>query len=172
MACNAFREKSDPVLFQMDFITMSRCMLSEGSEIWLNITPRIYALMQKQALEQGYRIMLPVTKHLHNSMQGLRYLRGFYVLSGSLHDLAIENNHVRIICVIKHNTAAKRIIEDDNAGPESPVNAHTNIKNTRLVAFTLPVLENGPSQIFSVITHHRNEAAPFYKYLSDALLRS
>ena len=168
MASNAFRDKPDPVLLKMDFITMSRCMLVEGSEIWINITAPIYALMQKQALEQGYRIMLPVTKHLHNSMQGLRYLRGFYVLSGSLHDLAIENNHVRIICVIKHNTAAKRIIEDDNAGPESPVNAHTNIKNTRLVAFTLPVLENGPSQIFSVITHHRNEGAPFYKYLSDA----
>ena len=88
MACKAFREKSDPVLFQMDFITMSRCMLSEGSEIWLNITPRIYQLIQAQALEQGYKIMLPVSKHLHNSMQGLRYLRGFYILSGSLHDIA------------------------------------------------------------------------------------
>jgi hypothetical protein len=167
MACNAFRDKQDPVSLKMDFITMSRCMLLEGSEIWINITSQMYQLMQQQALEQGYKIMLPVTKHLHNFMQGLRYLRGFYVLSGSLHDMAIENNHVRIICVIKHNTSSKRILEDDNPGAESLVNAHTNIKNTRLIAFTLPVLEHNGAEISSVFTRNRNQGAPFYKYLSD-----
>jgi hypothetical protein len=63
----------------------------------------------------------------------------------------------------------KRIIEDDNTGAQSLVNAHTNIKNTRLIAFTLPVLiksTHSESKILSVITRHRNEAAPFYKYLS------
>jgi hypothetical protein len=173
LASNAFCEKSDSVLLQMDFITMSRCMLSEGSEIWINVTPQIYQLIQQQGVEQGYKIMLPVTKHLHNSMQGLCYLRGFYILSGSLHDIAIDNNHVRIICVIKHNTWAKRIIEDDNAGAESLVNTHTNIKNTRLVAFTLPVLQqivtaDGKHLISPIIVRHRNQGAPFYKYLSEA----
>ena len=171
MASSAFHAKLHSVIFCMDFITMSRCMLAEGSEIWLNLTSPIYQSMQQQAIEQGYKIMLPVSKHLHNcmlhnSVQAPRYLRGFYVLSGSLHDVPIENNHVRIICVIKH---MKRLIEDDNAGAQSLVNAHTNIKNTRLIAFTLPVLiksTHNESQIISVITRHRNAAAPFYKYLS------
>jgi hypothetical protein len=47
---------------------MSRCMMIEGSQIWIHITEQIYANLRSQAHEQGYEVMLPVTQELHNSM--------------------------------------------------------------------------------------------------------
>ena len=152
----------EPVLIQMDFINMSRCMLIEGSQIWITINAETYKNIQGQALEQGYTIMLPVSKELHNNMQGLRYLRGFYVLGGSLHDTVIGNNYVRVICVIAKQANNRRNETDDNADMHSVVNQPLDIKNTRFVAFSLPVLEvNGAC----IITRDRNDDAPFYKYL-------
>jgi len=50
-------------------------MLIEGSQIWITINAETYKNIQGQALEQGYTIMLPVSKELHNNMQGLRPCR-------------------------------------------------------------------------------------------------
>ena len=165
MVSHPCAQKPEPVLMRMDFITMSRCMLVEGSEIWINVTPDVYQMLQQQAHEQGFKIMLPVTEHLHENMQGLRYLRGFYVLGGSMHNTTIESNFVRIICVIANKVHSKRTLEDDNAGPDSPVNQHVDNKNTRFVAFSLPVLEHNGA---CIITRDRNDDTPFYKYLRES----
>ena len=137
-------------------------MLIEGSQIWINVNAKLYDNIQRQGLEQGYKIMLPVSKELHDNMQGLRYLRGFYVLGGSLHNTVISNNSVRVICIIAKQPNNRRCDVDDNAGVDSVVNQPLDIKNTRFVAFSLPVLdENGAC----IITRDRNDEAPFYKYL-------
>jgi hypothetical protein len=112
--------------------------------------------------------MLPVTKELHDNMQGLRYLRGFYVLGGSLHNTVISNNCVRVICIIAKQVNNRRCEVDDNPGIDSVVNQPLDLKNTRFVAFSLPVLdENGAC----IITRDRNDDAPFYKYLRESLAR-
>ena len=152
----------EPVLIQMDFINMSRCMLIEGSQIWITINAETYKYIQSQALEQGYTIMLPISKELHNNMQGLRYLRGFYVLGGSLHDTVIGKNYVRVICIITKQSNNRRNETDDNADMHSVVNQPLDFKNTRFVAFSLPVLEENGA---CIITRDRNDDAPFYKYL-------
>lgn len=118
-------QKPKDVLLQMDFISKSRCMLLEGGEVWINITAPVYDMILQQAQEQGFRIMLPITKPLHEIMQGSRYLRGFYVLGGSLHDATIDSNCVSIICVM----ANKLQSADDDAGLDSAMN-HTPTKET------------------------------------------
>jgi hypothetical protein len=157
--------KHEPVVMQMDFISMSRCMLVEGSEVWINITTHVYDVIQQQAHDQGFSIMLPVTTQLHDDMQGLRYLRGFYVLGGSLHNSAINNNFVRIICIIANQVHNKRTPVDNNARHDSPVNQPVDKKNRRLVAFSLPLLEETGA---SLITRNRNDTVPFYKYLRES----
>jgi hypothetical protein len=156
-------KKHQPHVMRMDFISMSRCMLIEGSQIWINITQEIYIEIQRQANNQGFKIMLPVTKELHDNMQGQRYLRGFYVLGASLHDTTINCNHVRIICnVAKHD---RRNQVDDSAGADSVVNQAIDQKHLRLVGFTLPILEDNGA---CIITRDRDDGTPFYKYLRDS----
>lgn len=165
---NPAAQKQEPVFIQMDFISMSRCMLIEGSQIWINITAQLYDELQRQALEQGFKIMLPVTKELHKNMQGLRYLRGFYVLGGTLHHTPIHSNYVRIICIIDKQVNNRRNQVDDSAGPDSVVNQPVHQRNARFVAFSLPVLdENGAC----IITRDRNDGAPFYKYFRESPAR-
>jgi hypothetical protein len=151
-----------PVTFSMDFINMSRCMMIEGSQIWIHVTEQIYANLRSQAHEQGYEVMLPITQELHNSMHGLRFLRGFYILGGSLHDSPISDNTVRVICIIAKQGVYKRNLVDDNAGIDSPVNYTVPSKDLRFVAFTLPIKENNGS---CIITRDRDDKTPFYKYL-------
>jgi hypothetical protein len=165
MVSHPCAQKPEQGLMQMDFISMSRCMLVEGSEMWINVTQHVYEMLQQQAHEQGFGIMLPVTKQLHDNMQGLRYLRCFYVLVGSLHNTTIEGNFVRIICVIANQVHNKRTLEDDDAGHDSAVNQHVDQKKTRYVVFSLPVLEHNGAYI---ITRDRNNDIPFYKYLRES----
>ena len=98
-------------------------------------------------------------------MQGERYLRGFYVLGGSLHDTTINCNHVRIICIIAKQVNNKRNQVDDSAGPDSVVNQPVDQKNSRFVAFSLPLLEDNGA---CIITRDRNDDVPFYKYLRES----
>jgi len=165
MVSHPATQKQEPVLMQMDFINMSRCMLIEGSQIWINITQQLYIELQRQAHKQGFKIMLPVTRELHDNMQGERYLRGFYVLGGSLHDTTINCNHVRIICIIAKQVNNKRNQVDDSAGPDSVVNQPVDQKNSRFVAFSLPLLEDNGA---CIITRDRNDDVPFYKYLRES----
>ncbi len=72
MVSHPAMQKQESVLMQMDFINMSRCMLIEGSQIWINITQQLYIELHRQAHKQGIKIMLPVTKELHDNMQGHR----------------------------------------------------------------------------------------------------
>jgi hypothetical protein len=168
MVANPAAQKQEPVFIQMDFISMSRCMLIEGSQMWINITAQLYNELQRQALGQGFKIMLPVTKDLHENMQGLRYIRGFYVLGGTLHHTPIHSNCVRIICIIAKQVNNKRNQVDDSAGADSVVNQPVDQKNSRFVAFSLPVLdENGAC----IITRDRNDGAPFYKYFRESPAR-
>ena len=106
--------------------------------------------------------MLPVSTNLHNNMHGTLYLRGFYVLGGSFRDTPIGSNVVRLICIIANTVHNQTTAEDDEANADSLVNQHVNPKNTRLVAFLLPVLEGNGA---SIITRDREDGAPFYKYL-------
>jgi hypothetical protein len=163
MAARPCAQESQNVMLNMDFISMSRCMLVEGGEVWINITAPIYDMIQQQAQEQGFRIMLPVTMQLHENMQGPRYLRGFYVLGGSLHDATIDNNCVRIICVI----ANKLRSADNDAELDSAVNYNANTRDIRFVAISLPVLDTNGA---CIITCERNDGVPVYKYLMERSL--
>ena len=151
----------------MDFITMSRCMVPEGSELWIGLTAQVYACILEQAQAQGPSLMLPVSHHLHASMpeHNSRYLRAFYTLGGSLHDQPIDNNQVRVICVIatKNCMPGKKATADDHATADSRVNQNISAENTRFVAISLPVLVDGAP----VLHHSRDPALPFYKYLKE-----
>lgn len=157
----------ETVSVQIDYINMSRCMLIEGSEVWVNVTSAVYAMIIQQAKEQGFCIMLPITKCLHENMIGCRFLRGFYVLGGSLHTEPIHRNLVRIIFIIAKQTKGEKISLDDHAGLDSAVNKHSEQKNTRMVAVSLPMLDDTGA---CLITCDRDEKMPFYIYLSERSL--
>ena len=152
--------------YQMDFITMSRCMLAEGSELWIKINKSTYNLVLKQAEEKGLRLMLPVTSTLHENFpdQPCCYLRSFYVLGGSVHDKPVELNSVNVVCVIasKRSVPGKSSSVDDHATIGSRVNQNISAENTRFVAISLPIFSNEFSPIFD---YSRDSALPIYKYL-------
>jgi hypothetical protein len=81
------RKPQSSVLFEMDFATMSRAMLQEGSELWVLISSTVYSRILKEAHAQGTKIMLSVSQELHAKLkqdpQGSRLLRVVYVLGGS-----------------------------------------------------------------------------------------
>lgn len=162
MVSQPCRQKAAAACIDMDFISTSRCMLPEGSQVWITITADIYSSLQQQAHAQGYKVMLPVSSNLHHNMDRTLYLRAFYVLGGSFHDTPISANVVRLICIIANTVHNQRTAEDDEANADSLVNQHVDPKNTRLVAFSLPVLQSNGT---SIITRDREEGAPFYKYL-------
>jgi len=112
---------------------------------------------------QGFRIMLPVSKQLHENMQESRYLRAFYVLGGSVHDALIDSNCVRVMCIIANNLRTA----DDDAELDSPVNITASQREIRFVAISLPVLDSNGD---AIITCHRNEGIPVYKYLKEISL--
>ncbi len=106
-------------------------------EIWINITASIYNDIQQQALEQGFRIMLPVSKQLHENMQESRCLRAFYVLGGSVHDALIDSNCVRVMCIIANNLRTA----DDDVELDSPVNITASQREICFVASSLAVFD-------------------------------
>lgn len=154
-------------MHEMDFVTMSRCMVPEGSELWIRVSAEVYAIILQQAQDQGLSLMLPVSETLHNSMPAAhsRYLRAFYTLGGSLHDQPLEHNQVRVICVMatKNSVPGKKTTADDSADAHSRVNQSINADNTRFVAVSLPILLHG----LAVFDHTRDPAVPFYKYLKE-----
>lgn len=151
----------------MDFISMSRCMVQEGTELWIRITAEIYAIILQQAQNQGSSLMLPVSQALHNGMPAelSRYLRAFYVLGGSVHDQQLADNQVSLVCVIasKNSVPGKKTTADDAADALSRVNQNISVDNTRFVAISLPILLHGAA----VFDHTRDPALPFYKYLKE-----
>jgi len=154
-------------LLDMDFISMSRCMVQEGTELWIRITAEIYAIILQQAQNQGSSLMLPVSQALHNGMPAelSRYLRAFYVLGGSVHDQQLADNQVSLVCVIasKNSGPGKKTTADDAADALSRVNQSISVDNTRFVAISLPILLHGAA----VFDHTRDPALPFYKYLKE-----
>jgi hypothetical protein len=62
----------------MDFIAMSRCMLVEGSELWIKITKSVYKLVLGQAQQQGFKVMLPVSGALMSCFPGCKRGKRFF----------------------------------------------------------------------------------------------
>jgi hypothetical protein len=152
----------------MDFIAMSRCMLVEGSELWIKITKSVYELVLKQAQEQGLKVMLPVSAGLHSDMpeQHSCYLRCFYVLGGSLHDRPVAANSVTAICIIasRRSIPGKKNSFDDRASEASRVNQNITAENMRFVAISTPILHEDSSPF---LDFSRDPALPFYNYLKE-----
>ena len=155
-------------LLPMDFIAMSRCMLVEGSELWIKITKSVYKLVLSQAQQQGFKVMLPVSAALHDDMpeQHSCYLRCFYVLGGSLHASPVEANSVTAICTIasRRSIPGKKNAFDDRASEASRVNQNISTENMRFVAISLPILHEDSSPL---LDFSRDPALPFYNYLKE-----
>ena len=153
----------------MDFIAMSRCMLVEGSELWIKITKSVYKLVLSQAQQQGFKVMLPVSAALHDDMpeQHSCYLRCFYVLGGSLHASPVEANSVTAICTIasRRSIPGKKNAFDDRASEASRVNQNISTENMRFVAISLPILHEDSSPL---LDFSRDPALPFYNYLKES----
>jgi hypothetical protein len=155
-------------LLPMDFIAMSRCMLVEGSELWIKITKSVYKLVLSQAQQQGFKVMLPVSAALHDDMpeQHSCYLRCFYVLGGSLHASPVEANSVTAICTIasRRSIPGKKNAFDDRASEASRVNQNISTENMRFVAISLPILHEDSSPL---LDFSRDPALSFYNYLKE-----
>jgi len=151
----------------MDFITVSRCIVPEGTELWIRITAATYEILLDAVQAQGSRLMLPVSQHLHQNMPPTHscYLRAFYCLHGSHHFRPITQNHVTLICTHapKNTTPGKKASVDDSAGAYSRVNQNIPSAEVRFVGVTLPILLDG-QPTFDVA---RDPAMPFYKFLKD-----
>ena len=156
--------------FEMDFATMSRAMLQEGSELWVHINSTVYARILRDARLQGTRIMLPVSEDLHaqllQSPRTTRVLRGFYVLGGSSNVEPIHTNTVRLILIVagKGSTPGRKSAADDHADAGSRVNESIGPGHIKMVTVTLPLYAEDGTPL---ITYHRNPALPFYYYIRE-----
>jgi hypothetical protein len=136
-------DAADLVAFthDMDFISMSHCMVPEGTELWIRVTAEVYAIILQQAQDQGSSLMLPVSQALHNSMPAKhsRYLRAFYTLGCSVHDQPLAHNQVSLVCVMASKTSVpgKKTTADDAADALSRVNQNISVDNTRFVAMRI-----------------------------------
>ena len=83
-----------PHIQEMDFISMSRSLLPQGSRLWIKITNSIYHTIVSQAHIAGHDVELPKVQICSD------YLQGFYKLGGSSIDVPIESNQVSVICII------------------------------------------------------------------------
>jgi hypothetical protein len=168
-ACLPCGKEHVHISFEMDFINMSRCMLVEGSELWITVTGAVYYTILQQVKKQGLEIMLPVSEELHANMQGTRLVRAFYVLGGSVHDQKIESNTVRLICIIanKKCVPGKKATQDDNPDIDSIVNQQIEKHNTHKVAISLPIIDKDWT---AVVSCHRDESLPVYKYFKERSL--
>jgi len=161
-----FGNEHTNVSFEMDFINMSRCMLAEGSELWITVTQDLYRVIIRQIKEQGLDVMLPLSKELHENMHAKRLVRAFYVLGGSVHDQDIEKNTIRLMCIIasKKSVPGNKATHDDNAGMDSVVNQQINQHDTRMVSISLPILNRDKTPIISC---ERDKNLPFYKFFKE-----
>ncbi|NBX17962.1 MAG: hypothetical protein EBR09_11410, partial [Proteobacteria bacterium] len=156
--------------FEMDFATMSRAMLQEGSELWVHINNTVYTHILHHARLQGVRVMLPVSEDLHARLlecpEISRTLRVFYVLGGSSHVKPIEANTVRLILIIagKGSTPGRKSAADDRADAASRVNESIGPGNMKMMNVTLPLYAQDGTPL---ITYHRDPALPFYYYLKE-----
>lgn len=145
------QKKSTSLTMGMDFVSMSRCMLTEGTQVWIRLNSTVYAVILQQAEQQGSKVMLAVSQQLHDNMpaQHSRYLRGFYTLGGSMHREPIESNGVQIICVVagKRSAPGKKAAADVTALAVSRVNQNIGAENTRFVAISLPILHEDGSPV-------------------------
>jgi hypothetical protein len=166
----------------MDFLSMSRCMPMEGTELWLLLNPQLYARIIKQGESQHGRVMLPVSQELHDRMLAnvesttsssdcARYLRCFYVLGGSAHDLDFYHNSVQLIIILakKNAVMGKKNAHDDNADKDSLVNQHIDSKHYDLIPLTLPLDGDNDfdDQGAAHLCYYRDPSLPFYKYLKQ-----
>ena len=164
------RKPQSSILFEMDFATMSRAMLQEGSELWVLISSTVYSRILKEAHAQGTKIMLPVSQELHAKLkqdpQGSRLLRVFYVLGGSSNVAPIESNSIRVIVVVASKSCAqgRKATADDHADASSLVNASIGSGNTKMLTICLPLYGEDGSPI---VTYHRDPALPFYRYVKE-----
>jgi hypothetical protein len=156
--------------FEMDFATMSRAMLQEGSELWVHINDAVYARILQDARLQGTRVMLPVSEELHARLlerpQTSRVLRAFYVLGGSSNLKPIEANTVRLILIVagKGSTPGRKSTADDRADAASRVNESIGPGHTKMITVTLPLYAQDGTPL---ITYHRDPALPFYYYIKE-----
>jgi hypothetical protein len=157
-------------LFDMDFATMSRAMLQEGSELWIGINSSVYARILSEASAQGTKIMLPVSAELHARLKTdsavSRQLRAFYVLGGSSSVTAIDRNSVRVIVVVANKSCApgRKSAADDDADAASRINASIGQNDFKMLTISLPIYaeDSLPS-----VTYHRDPALPFYRYMKE-----
>lgn len=154
-------------LLNLDFITMSRCMVPEGTELWIGISATSYAHVLMQIEQQNLRTMLPISRHLHDHMpaEPACFLRCFYCLGGSEHSFVVSKNFVSVICTVatKDSVPGKQSTEDDTAGPDSRVNVNLSASKTNLVSISLPVFLDGAP----ILHMAREQGLPFYKYLKE-----
>ena len=151
----------------LDFITMSRCMIPEGKELWIAVSASTYSLVLAQIEQQQCNVMLPISQGLHAAMPAATwsYLRCYYCLGGSDNSLCVADNCVSVICTIatRDSFPGKPNAEDDNAGSDSRVNMHVSDNQTRLVSIALPVFNDGAQTLHLA----RPQGMPFYKFLKE-----
>jgi len=151
----------------IDFITMSRCMVPEGTELWIRISAKSYAHVLMHIEKQNLKVMLPVSAHLHNNMpeETVCYLRCFYYFGGSRTSAHVFENRVSVICTIatKDSVPGKSTAEDDKADSDSRVNVNISTANTNLVSVAIPVIIDGAPTLHL----QREQNMPFYKYLKE-----
>ena len=158
------------VLFEMDFATMSRAMLQEGSELWVHVNSTVYARIVQEALFQGTKVMLPVSPELHARLgrdpQTSRVLRAFYVLGGSSNVAPIDANSIRVIVLVASKSSAqgRKSAADDHADASSRINASIGSGDTKMFAICLPLYAADGSPL---VTYHRDPALPFYCYMKE-----
>lgn len=158
------------IAFDMDFATMSRAMLQEGTELWVHVNNTVYALILQHARLQGTRVMLPVSEDMHARLLDCprvsRALRVFYVLGGSSHIKPIEANTVRLILIVagKGSTPGRKSTADDRADAASRVNESIGPGHMKMITVTLPLYAQDGTPL---VTYHRDPALPFYYYIKE-----
>ena len=158
------------LLFNMDFATMSRAMLQEGSELWIGIDNSVYSRIMSEANAQGTKIMLPVSDELHARLKTdsavSRQLRAFYVLGGSSSVKAIDRNSVRVIIVVANKSCSpgRKSASDDNAGAASRINVSISQNDFKMLTICLPMYTADSSLS---VTYNSDQALPFYQYMKE-----
>ena len=158
---------------QVDFVTMSRCILTEGTELWLKLNSSLYVDILQQVKENYTASMLPISKSLHTQMQQgdiegevacARFLRCFYVLGGSKNTGGFHNNSIHVFIALAHKNSpiGHKSTQDDDARINSLVNQHIDTQQYSLLNIVLDFSVHDPQ---TCLHYNRDAALPFYKYL-------
>lgn len=143
--------KDDNVAQNFDFITCSRMLVPEGTQLWLRITPEVYKNIQLALRAQGYSACMPVDDVGDGQS---RVLRCFYVLGGSAYTGGFKDSHIHIaLSLLKtsflkkkcsHTTRQNSIITMQNtAGDDEEVNQDVDNKYVDLVIIDVHVYMHG-----------------------------